>query len=157
MGSINQTIIDGQRDILIFISGHDHYSGYMVIQGKAPELVDIAETVLDVNGSEFMALNKALMSIQRNGYYSKQRIKVYCSAENVACVVNGERNPEQLSAQLETFKKLTKELPLQIHWVPDSENGARISELHDTEKFYAQDRLKNLSMQVSEYKETHKH
>lgn len=157
MGSINQKRFNGNREILIFISGQDHYSGYMVIQGKAAELVDIAETALDVNGSEFIALNKALMNIQKSGYYSDQRVKVYCSCENIACVVNGERNPELLSAQFETFKKLTKKLPIQIHWVPNTNETGRMSELSDLEKYYAQDRLRNLSAQMAEYKESHKH
>lgn len=157
MGITNQKRSNENHEILIFIKGEDHYSGYVVIQGKAAELIDISETALDANGSEFLGLNKALMSIQKNDYYSDQRIKVYCSSENIACVVNGERNPELLAAQFETFKELTNNLPLQIHWVPDSSDNERVTELHDYEKFYAQDRLRNLSEQIAEYKECHNH
>lgn len=157
MASTHQKRSNENHEILIFIKGQEHYSGYVVIQGKAAELIDISETALDANGSEFLALNKALMSIQKNGYYSDQRIKVYCSCENIACIVNGERHPELLAAQFETFKELANKLPIQIHWVPESSDSERITELHDYEKFYAQDQLRNLSEQMAEYKENHQH
>jgi hypothetical protein len=155
MGSINHKVFNENQDILIFVKGHDHYCGYMVIQGKSPEDIGISETVLNVNGSEFIALNKALMNIKRNGLQADQRIKVYCSCENVACVANGERQAELLASQLEAFKNLAEGLPLQIRWVPTMSDGKRASELAVPEEVYAQDRLESLSRQMAEYKEGH--
>lgn len=156
MSSINHKLFNNNHDILIFIKGHDHYCGYMVIQGKSPEEIDISETVLNVNGSEFIALNKALMTIKKNGLEADQRIKVYCTCENVAGVANGEREADLLSSQFETFKDLSEGLPLQIHWIPTLENGNKASEL-PPEEVFAQDRLESLSKQMAEYKESHHH
>jgi hypothetical protein len=155
MGSTYQKPFKENQDILIFIKGHDHYYGYMVIQGKSPEIIDISETVLNVNGSEFIALIKALKALKSNGIRPDQRIKVYCSCENVACIVNGERQAELLSSQMDTLREISKDLPLQIHWVPEMNGSHRASELHRIEEVYAQDRLQSLSRQMSEYKERH--
>lgn len=157
MGSIDHKAFNDFRDILVFIKGAHHYSGYLVIHNKSPELMDISATVLNVNGSEFIALNKALIDIKGNGLEPHQRIRVYCSCENVACVANGERNPELLSSHFETFKDLSKGLPLEIHWVPSMNDGKISSDLSTTEAVLATDRLNTLSAQMAEYRENHAH
>lgn len=157
MGNIDHKAFNDFRDILVFIKGAHHYYGYLVIHNKSPELMGISETVLNVSGSEFIALNKALIDIKGNGLEPHQRIRVYCSCENVACVANGERNPELLSSQYETFKDLSKGLSLEINWVPSLNDGKISSDLSTTEAILATDRLNTLSAQMAEYREDHAH
>lgn len=134
------------KEILVFIKGNKHLNAYVIFdtEHKDPDPV-IKQNDLEINQSEFRALNGALKQVLKGNIANKPTIKIYTNnLENIRKVIDGTKNTNSLTPFLDEYKDLSSRMDVRVLFVRKSEEKKTASDIDGKEEEFAREELMKL-------------
>lgn len=157
MGRRDQKLFEIPRGrvVSIFVKGNKFINAYMLHNGeKGFEHPVVEENQLNINCSEFSALNEAIREVISNGKSDVRLMVIYSnSLENIVNEIKGINDYEKLRGYLSDFKQLTHGMNYQVFYVRSRNSKAsKSSDVSGEEEEFAQGAIDKLDSELSQVK-----